>query len=341
MSESDTEPQKPTRLGRLCRILAVVAILWAIVTAVRAFLPPSPLELARKETETGHFEQAIGHYLEHLDRKPDDWSARLELGLVLNEVDQPQALAEFRKVPPESEGRVEALRQIASICLGTERFREAEEALLELEQLLPEDGDTQLALAELYSRQGKSKEALPYARKSAELKPDHPRAHFLLSEVVDDLNRPAEMIEPLHRVLEIDPENYAANLNLSYAYAEAGQVGRSRRHAEWCLTKKPTDVNARRLLASALRAEGKPHEALREIEEALKTAPEDLESRLLEAELLMFQKKAEEAFTRLAPFGDKHQGDRRVAALLARSAAAAGKDEEAQKYRDRVQKLTE
>jgi tetratricopeptide (TPR) repeat protein len=341
MTDSEPERKKPTRLRRLSIILAVVAVLWAIVTAVQAYLPPSSLKSARKAVETGRFDEAIGHYLEHLDRRPEDWGARLELGLVLNEVDQPLALAEFRKIPPDFEGRVDALRRIASICLSTERFQEAEEALLELEQKTPEDGDTHLALAELYFRQGKAKEALPHAQTCAQLKPDLPRAHFLLAEVLDDLNRPPEMVEPLHRVLEIDPENYAANLNLSYAYSEAGEVGRSRHHAEWCLKKNPSDVNARRFLALALRAQGNPDQALLEVEKALKTAPEDLETRLLEAELLLFEKKAEEAYTRLEPFSETNPSDRRVAALLARAAAAAGKSEEAAKHRERVQKLTE
>jgi tetratricopeptide (TPR) repeat protein len=341
MSDSEPDPQKRSRLRRLCQILAAVAILWAIVTAVRAFQPPPSLELAREDVKLGRFDAAIGHYLAHLSREPNDWGARLELGLVLREVDLPQALVEFRKVPPDAEGRVDALRQIASICLATERFREAEEALLELEQKAPEDGAAQLALAELYFRQGEPQTALPYAQKSAELNPDVPRAHSLLAEIVDDLNRPVEMIEPLHRVLELDPESYAANLNLSYAYSEAGEVARSRHHAEWCLKKNPADIHARRYLALALRDQGEPDEALLEIERALELAPGDLEARLLEAELLIFQSKPDEAFQRLEPFGEQFPDDRRVAALLARSAAASGRTEEAEKYSQQVQRLTE
>jgi tetratricopeptide (TPR) repeat protein len=309
--------------------------------AVRALRPPASLALARSEVETGHFDAAIGHYLEHLSREPDDWGARLELGLVLSQVDRPQALVEFRKVPPDAEGRDEALREIASICLSTERYEEAKEALLELEQRAPDDGATQLALAEIYFRQRDVKAALPHAQKSAELNPDVTRAHSLLAEVLDDLNRPAEMVEPLHRVLELEPEHYAANLNLSYAYAEAGNPGRSRRHAEWCLQRNPSDVNARRFVALALRDQGEPDEALAEVKRALELAPADLELRLLEAELLLFQNKPEQAFTQLKPFGQTHPNDRRVAALLARSAAGAGKPDEAEQYRERVQKLTE
>jgi tetratricopeptide (TPR) repeat protein len=339
MTDSASQ-QSSGRLRRLCQILAILAVLWAIVAVVRAFWAPSSLELARSSVETGHFNEAIGYYFQYLENEPDDWGARMELGLVLNEVDRPQALAEFRKVPPESEARIDALKQIAAICVSTERLREAEEALRELVEKTPEDGDAQLMLAELYFREGNATAALPHAQKSAGLNPKLPRAHFLLAEVLDDLNRPAEMVEPLHDALELDPENYAANLNLSYAYSEAGEPARSRHHAEWCLAKNPKDVSARRFLALALRDQGETDKALAEIERALETDPNDLEARLVEAELLLFQRQAEEAFRRLEPFGKTYADDRRVAALLARAAAAAGLSQQAEEYRKQVQKLT-
>jgi translation elongation factor EF-Tu-like GTPase len=51
MNDSKRNSQKRSRLRRLCQILAAVAILWAIVTAVRAFRPPSSLKLAREEVK--------------------------------------------------------------------------------------------------------------------------------------------------------------------------------------------------------------------------------------------------------------------------------------------------
>jgi len=321
--------------------LLLALLVLAAVSAYRHFRPPDALLLARQAVEGGAFQVAIEHYLQHLARQPEDWGARCELGLVLSEIDRPQALAEFRKVPPESEAYLDARRQIVALCMSSQRFKEAEEVLLELAEKAPDDFLTQYTLAELYFRQGRAQPALPYAQKSVELDPDHVAAQYLLAEVLDDLGRTAEMIKPLESVVELDLENYGAHLNLAYAYAEAGRPAESRREAEWCLARSPEDINARLFLAEAARDEGHVDEAALEVERALALAPDDLRCRLLEGELLLFQQQAEQALTRLKPLYERHQNDRRVAALLARAAAAAGREAEAAEYRQQVQKLSE
>jgi tetratricopeptide (TPR) repeat protein len=321
--------------------LTTVAVVWGAATFVRVLLPPAPLKLARESIEVGQFDLAIEHYRRHLEKDPDDWGVHSELGMVLSEIDRPQALEEFRKVPSDAEAYLDARRQIVGICLATERIAEAEKTLLELIERIPEDWWPQLTLAELYFRQARPRDALPYAQRAAELNPEHAGVHFLTAEVLDELQRPGEMIAPLLKSIDIDLENYAAHINLSYAYSEAGQPERSQEEAEWCLARNANDVNAYRFLAKALRDQGNVERAMKTVEQALTLVPYDLECRLLEAELLIFNRRDDEALKRLEPLYEQHQTDRRLVSLLARAATASGRTEEAKRYREQAQKLTE
>ncbi len=341
MSDPESTTRKPARLKRLLLLLMVAAVVWGVATLVRKLMPPAPLQLARESIELGQFDQAIEQYERHLAKYPDDWGVHAELGLVLSEVDRPRALAEFRKVPAESEAYLDARRQIVVICLATERLEEAEQALIDLKERSPEDWWPQLTLAELYFRQRRPGEALPYAQRAAELNPEHEGALFLTSEILDDLQRPGEMIGPLVKLLDLDLENYAAHLNLSYAYSEAGEPERSQEEAQWCLARNENDVNAYRFLAKAQRDLGDAETAMKTIETALTLSPYDLECRLLEAELLIFDRREEDALKNLEPLYERYANDRRLVSLLARAAAASGRTEEAARYRAQAQKLSD
>lgn len=341
MFDTDSTTRKPTRLKRLLLLLVAATVVWGAATLIRTLMPQAPLQLARESLEVGQFDLAIKQYERHLAKYPDDWGVHGELGLVLSEVDRPRALAEFRKIPAESEAYLDARRQIVVICLATERMEEAEKTLLDLSERSPEDWWPQLTLAELYFRQRRPGEALSYAQRASALNPQLAGAHFLTSEILDDLQRPGEMIGPLRKLLDLDLENYAAHINLSYAYSEAGEPERSQEEAQWCLARNENDVNAYRFLAKALRDQGDPAKAMETIEKALTLSPYDLECRLLEAELLIFNRREEEALKNLEPLYERYPNDRRLVSLLARAAAASGRTEEAWRYRQQAQKLSE
>ncbi len=327
------------RIERLCQALAVVAALWAVVSVVVWCRRPAPLDIAERAIAQGHLPLAVECYLVHLVRHPQDWRARLELAAVLDGIDPPQALVELRKIPADADQFPEALRFIARICLARGRDREAKETLLALEAVAPDDSWVQVSLAETFYRQRELTFALHHAQRGAELDPSRAGVHFLVAELLDDLERHAEMIPPLRAVLELQPENYAAHLNLCYAYAKTGQPKMTRKEALWCLARNPKDFNARRLLATAARDEGRPDEAKTEIRKALELAPEDLNCRLLEAELLLFDRLADEAFQRLQPLIERYPNELRLVALLAQAAAAAGRPEDAERYRQQVQRM--
>lgn len=336
---NSSSASRSSRTERLCLALAVVAATWAVVSVVLWFRHPTPLQLAERVLAEGQLPLAAECYLVHLARNPQDWRARLELAAVLDGIDPLQSLVELRKIPPNAEQYQEALRFIARICLDRQRDAEANEALLALEAGAPDDAWVQVSLAQTFYRQHELRLALHHAQRAAELDPSQPGIHFLVAELLDELDRHADMIRPLRAVLDLQPENYAAHLNLCYAYGKTGQPAAVRKEAMWCLSRNPKDFHARRWLATAARDEGQIEEAKAEIGKALELAPDDLNCRLLEAELLLFERQAEQAFQRLQPLVESYPDQLRLAALLAQAAAAAGRSEEAEKYRQEVQRI--
>jgi predicted Zn-dependent protease len=330
---------KASRMERLCLALALAAVAWAIVSVILWVRRPSALEIAHGAIAEGQLPLAVDGYLLHLAGHPQDWQARLELAAVLEGIDPTQSLMELRKIPADADEHGEALRLVARICLARGRDGEAKEALLALETRAPDDAWVQFSLAQIFHRQRETTLALRHAQRAVQLDPSQSGHHFLLAELFDDLDRHADMIPPLLAVLDREPENYAAHLNLCYAYGKTGQPGEARREAVWCLTRNPKDVHARRWLAAAARDQGRPEEAKAEIRKALELAPEDLNCRLLEAELLLFERKGDVAYQRLSPLLERYPDELRLVSLLAQAAAAAGRSEEAEKLRQKVQQI--
>jgi tetratricopeptide (TPR) repeat protein len=327
------------RAERLCLLLAAVAAIWAAVSVARWVRRPTLLELGDRAVAAGNGSVAVEYYVAYLVDHPQDWQARGKLAAALRGLDPAQAVGEWRKIPAEAPEYPAAQRRIAEVCLVRQRYAEAKTALLALDAAVPDDWWAQLSLAEVFFRQRDFTLALHHAQRSATLRPEYPRTYFLIAELLDDLGRPAEMVGPLQKVIELVPDDYSAHLNLCYAYAKAGQAANTRKEAQWCLARQPQDVNARRLLATAARDEGHLDEAREELQKALQTAPDDLNCRLLEAEMLLFERKAAEAFQRLQPFYATYSTELRLVELLARAAAASGHPDAAEQYRQQVHAL--
>jgi predicted Zn-dependent protease len=332
MSHAPSAPYSSSRrwLAVVCLVLAGAGIA-AGVTWWR----PSPKQRAERALAANRPTEAAAFYEEHLRSSPDDHEARIALGVLLRSVDTVRAIESFEAVPEGSPEHPLALRHIAEIAMTLEADGRAEKALRALLRLAPDDDAAQLLLAELYHRQKQPKEALPHALRAAELNPERMRAWLLLADIQDALNRTHEMIVPLRRALKLDPNLLEAHLDLAYALVWSGEIDEGRREAEWCLKRDPNNVGARRMLAICERDAGRPEQALEEIRHSLEFAPDDLGSRIVEAQLLLFLKRADEAYRHLRPLLSRHGDDPQVLKLLSRAAAATGRREEAEEYRQR------
>lgn len=322
-------------MPRLALFGTCLLLLVGLVFAFVRWNSPTLLETAETSLAIGDNEAAIHALRTYLVRNPGANDVRMKLASLTAASNPPEALDQWRLIPAENAHHVDALRQIALLCLQTGRDDEAENALLALEVAAPDDFAVQLSLAEHYFHQENYKDALPRAMHAATLQPDRANTFLLIAEIRDGLRQKPEMIAPLMKAIELAPDSYEAHLNLAYASHASGQLTQAANAARWCLERNTNEVFAYRILASVARDEGRFDEADTELNKALTLAPRDVDCRILEADLLLYDRKPDEAYQRLKELHEEHRETYRFLGALARAAAASGRIEEArQLHRD-------
>lgn len=320
--------------------LMVVGATAAYITGVGPFAS-SRLERARRDTALGNSSSAIRLYLAHLDAEPKDYAARLELGELLKPTDASFALTLFQEIPDEAAEYPQAIWHIAHIATTGKQDALAEEALLKLDELRPNDAGVSLSLAELYYRTDRFTEALPFAKRATQLQTSRALSWLLLAEVLDNLNRQGEMVLPLQEAVKLDAGLYAAHANLVYALHVAGRLDEAEAEAFWCLERNPNDINVHRWLAMTLRDRGDHDAAFQQVNLALEKAPGDVDCRIVSADLLLFRRDAQQAYDSLKPLYPEHADRRDFLGSLARAAAMCGRREESRRYQQEILQLME
>ncbi|MFT5092735.1 MAG: protein O-GlcNAc transferase [Porticoccaceae bacterium] len=316
-------------MAKVVCYVACVILLSGITWSIVLWNSPSTLEIAEKSLVTGDNEAAIHAFRLHLARFPEATEVRMKLAKLLVGVDPTESVEHLRLIPQGNANYQEALRQIAFICLQADRSAEAEEVLLKLETLDPNDFAVQLSLAELYFHTENFKDALPRAAHAATLNPERSETWLLIAEIRDGLRQKPEMIAPLQKAIELSPDSYKAHLNLSYAFHAAGNLSGAADEARWCQQRNPDEVFALQILASVARDEGRFDDAAADVRKALSLAPRSVDCRILEADLLLYHRKPKEAYARLKELHEEHKETYRYLGSLARAAAAAGHIDEA------------
>lgn len=297
------------------------------------------LALARTLANQSPIEPAVAAYRRHLERQPDDATARLELALLLRRRDPAGALRALRLIAADSSESLAAARLVAAISVEQERDYDAIAPLKLLAAALPADAGVQQTLAEIYYRAADYERSLEHARRARALKPGNVAVCLLIAEANDDLKRHGEMIEPLETALRLDHELPQAHLNLAYAYELAGRVDEASPHVQWFVQRFPKSVAGNRLLAKVERGCGHYEEALVAARRASELAPMSLDCAIFEAELLLYLRQPSEAYDRLSPFARESTQDRRLITPLLRAAVLCGKHDEARQLQERLRQL--
>ena len=322
----------------------VIAITLFVCCAVAAIVfvqsnqGPS-LEQAQQAFQEGRTTEGRQLWEEYLHTHADDHANRIVLAKLLIQPDVDAAINHLQQIPESSEQYAEAIKLLAVIGITNNLQQTAQDSLLKLLELDPNDPAALLALSEFYFHSARFKEALPVIRQTLEIQSDRAETHILLAETLSSLGRHAEMVEPLQKAIELDRENITAHSNLAFASLHAGDPESARSEANWCLSRDPARSEVRQVLASALRDLGLLEEALREIGIVLNASPSNLEARLIEAQILMFQHKPEQVYINLAPFLEQHGDNRKLVSHLARAAAMSGRMDEARELQQKLQSL--
>jgi Flp pilus assembly protein TadD len=105
--------------------------------------------------------------------------------------------------------------------------------------------------------------------------PNFGEGHDLLAQSYLKMEDWSDAYQELSRTIELQPDNYRAQVDLIKLLTVAGQFRAAQDKASALLKKNPTDPQAHALIANALAAQGNIAAATREIETAVSLAPNE------------------------------------------------------------------
>ena len=252
---------------------------------------------------------------------------RVELAERLADSDPGAALQELRQITPESKVWPRAARLAAVSNLRLGRDYDALPPLRALAAAFPDDAGVHQALAEVAFRAADYERALDEAQTARRLGPASTDICLLIADSLDNLDRSAEMVEPLRQALKLDPALLPAHLNLAYALERNGHPDDALPHVERFLAEQPESAQGNKVLALVRRRQGKPEEALAAIRRSRRKDSSNVVLAILEAEILVDARRPGEAFELLAPFDAGWGYEPRFAQVFAGAARAADRAE--------------
>jgi cellulose synthase operon protein C len=100
-------------------------------------------------------------------------------------------------------------------------------------------------------------------------------AHDLLAQTYLKLQDWNDAYQELNRTIELQPDNYRAQVDLVNLLVAANQFNSAQQKAEALLAKDPRDPHVHAMAANLLTAEDNPQSAIHEMETAVSLAPDD------------------------------------------------------------------
>ncbi|MGV3523896.1 MAG: tetratricopeptide repeat protein [Candidatus Sericytochromatia bacterium] len=152
-----------------------------------------------------------------------------------------EAEALFQRQLDQTPQHLDSLRGLGLICAQQKRYREAENYLRQsLAQA--EHGPTQINLGEVLRRQGALKEALLLFQTGLSHSPQQTEGWSNLALTQRALGDPAGAIQSLERLLQLQPNHFAALRQLAHLKHGQGQFEHAKNLYRHCLKLRPTQL---------------------------------------------------------------------------------------------------
>src|ERR1017187_8786847 len=225
--------------------------------------------------QAGSLDNAIRHYEQALQIKPDYADAHNNLGLALAQTGKiEEAIAHYEQALRLTPDYAEVHNNLGIVLRQAGRVQEAighyEQAL----QSKPDYAEVHYNLGNALLQAGKLDEAIGQYEQALRIDPDYPEAHSNLGNALLQAGKLDEAVGHYEQALRIKPDYAEVHSNLGNALLQAGKLDEAIRHSEQALRIKPDYAEAHCVLGIALEQAGRAREAAGHYEQALRIKPD-------------------------------------------------------------------
>ncbi len=209
-----------------------------------------------------------------VERNPDAWLARNNLGIVLlNQGRLPEAMDQFVEALRLNPDYPEAHNNYGGLLHRAGRLPEALEQFQTALRLHPGYVDALYNLGNLYQQENHLPEAEREFREALRLFPDGPVSHYNLATVLSQTGRLSEAAQEYQEALRLNPQYTEAYNNLGGVLVQAGHATEAQIEFEAALELNPNYADAHNNLGIVFMLLGQPDKAKVEFETALLLNP--------------------------------------------------------------------
>jgi tetratricopeptide (TPR) repeat protein len=227
-----------------------------------------------------NFSDAIGHFDQALEIKPDYAEAHNNLGNAMAQTGKiEEAIAQYEEALRINPDYVEAHTNLGTTLAQTGQI---EEALAHYEQALrinPGRAELHVNLGNTLAQVGRMPEAIAQYEEALRIDPDRAEVFANLGNALAQVDRVPEAIVQYEEALQINPKLAELHYNLGLALARSGRLREAVGHWQQALEIKPEYAEPHWALGKALEQVGRVPEAIIQYKEALRIKPDYVEAR--------------------------------------------------------------
>jgi tetratricopeptide (TPR) repeat protein len=226
----------------------------------------------------GKVEEAIDHYYQAVQIRPDYDRAYFNLGNAFAELGNVNAARRYYAKAPSFEP-AEAHNNLGRALAIHGRIEDAMANYVEALALKPDLAEAHNNIGDALARQGKFAEAIEHFSRALALDPDLLEAHDNLGKALARQGKFAEAIEHFSEALTLKPNFAEAHCHLGNTLARLGKLDEAVVQYTKALGLKPDLAEAHNNLGVVLARQGKLRDAAAHFSEALRLAPDYAQAR--------------------------------------------------------------
>ena len=260
--------------------------------------------------QAGIYRDDITFFSHVVSLNPDARNAHFNLSIQLARAGRlDEALAVARAAVENRPDQAEDLFVVGAVLIHMERFVEAEEILRRALEIDPTHKDSRREMANMLRVQGRRREALEEYRALLEIDPNYPLAHAFIGDILVQLHRYAEAVEPLNKALTLVkaapsltadlPTLGSIHVLLGTALRELGRTRSGEAHFRRALQFDPRNMDALSNVAASHFKHKRYRQALDLFRSQLEIDPDKASTHANIGAVLYFLDRTEEAIRSL------------------------------------------